>query len=372
MPATISGAGREPFARARVLSHVPSSRRTFHVTILTALWAAACGDPASGDTATSFGTTDAMMDGGGPTAGEASSDGSGGPVTTMGTTAMTVGSDTTATGTADDSGGGDGSTGPGNAADFDTLCASPGVIFCDDFEDGPDPAWIEDGGDVRLQPDAAVSGVGAQVVELATYAGQQSSKLIYVFPDVDEIYIRFDVRYDPTYDNTGGSHGPVLSGSMAPPWGAFGTAGIQPAGDDWFVLNYEPNGIVGDGGTFHFYAYFVNMLPDGHGDFWGNYFDSTMQPPPVIVPGQWQCVEYGMTLNDPAGDDGLADFWVEGVHHGHFDGFIWRTVPELHINTFSLDSYNHFNDGPLPPESPNLVRYDNVIVSTAPVGCLAG
>jgi hypothetical protein len=263
-------------------------------------------------------------------------------------------------------------TDSGGAADFDALCASPGVIFCDDFEGGMDSAWLEDGGDVRFPAGAALEGVGETVVELATYADQQSSKLIYVFPDTDEIYIRFDVQYDITYDNTGGSHGPVLSGSMSPPWGAFGTAGIKPSGDDFFVLNFEPNNTVGDGGTFHFYAYFVNMLPDGHGDYWGNYFDSTMQPPPTIVPGQWQCVEYGMTLNDPASDDGLADFWVDGVHHGHFDGFIWRTVPELQINTFSLDSYNHFNNGPLPPETPNLVRYDNVIVSSQPVGCLAG
>jgi hypothetical protein len=263
------------------------------------------------------------------------------------------------------------STGPGDAPSFEALCASPGVIFCDDFEGGADPAWLEDGGDVRFPAGAAVPGVGETVVELATYGDQQSSKLIYVFPDIDEIYIRFDVQYDPSYDNTGGSHGPVLSGSMSPPWGAFGTAGIKPSGDDFFVLNFEPNGTVGDGATHHFYAYFVNMLADGAGDFWGNYFDSTMQPPPEIVPGQWQCVEYGMTLNDPASDDGLADFWFEGVHHGHFDGFIWRTVPELHINTFSLDSYNHFNDGPVPAETPNLVRYDNVVISTQPVGCLA-
>lgn len=279
------------------------------------------------------------------------------------TTADPGSTDDSGTTTTDDSGG---------AADFDALCASPGVIFCDDFEGGADAAWIGDGGDVRFPAGAAVPGVGETVVELATYADQQSSKLIYVFPDTDEIYIRFDVQYDPTYDNTGGSHGPVLSGSMSPPWGSFGTAGIKPSGDDFFVLNFEPHDVVGDGATFHFYAYFVNMLPDGHGDYWGNYFDSTMQPPPTIVPGQWQCVEYGLTLNDPASDDGLADFWVDGVHHGHFDGFIWRTVPELQINTFSLDSYNHFNNGPLPPETPNLVRYDNVVISSAPVGCLAG
>ena len=137
------------------------------------------------------------------------------------------------------------------------------------------------------------------------------------------------------------------------------------------MLNFEPIGTVGQGATLGFYAYFVNMMPDGNGDYWGNLFESSMQPPPTIVPGTWHCAEYGLTLNTPGETtDGSADFWLDGVHHGEFSGFQWRTSESLRINTFVLDSYNHFNDGPLPPRSPNLVRYDNVVVSAAPVGCL--
>lgn len=331
--------------------------------VLVLSLAPACTQGNDGDSGFADGT--AAADSGSTAPGDPGSSGA-----TPGTSGN--GDDAPATTTAGD-GSSDGDSGPPTGAiSFAELCAKPGVIFCDDFEGGFDDAWMEDGGDVRIIAGAAVEGEGNDVVELATYADRQSSKLIYVFPDTDEIYIRFDVQYDPSYDNTGGSHGPVLSGSMSPPWGAFGTAGIKPSGSDFFVLNFEPGGTVGQGATFHFYAYFVNMLPDGHGDYWGNEFDSSMQPPPTIVPGQWQCVEYGMTLNDPAGEDGLADFWFDGVHHGHFDGFVWRTVPELHINTFSLDSYNHFNNGPVPADAPNLVRYDNVVISSQPVGCLQG
>lgn len=98
----------------------------------------------------------------------------------------------------------------------------------------------------------------------------------------------FDVMYDASYDNSGGSHGPILGGSSSPPWGMLGTAGIRPSGDDFFVLNFEPHGVVGDGGEFAFYAYFVNMSPDGHGDYWGNVFRSALAPPPVITPGTWR------------------------------------------------------------------------------------
>ena len=285
--------------------------------------------------------------------------------------ASTTGSGGSATGTGTGTGMGTGTgSGVGGAPppsqSFADLCAQPDVIFCDDFEGGFASDWMEDGGDVRIVPGAAVPGEGSDVLELATYQGQGSSKLIYTFPGEVEVYVRFDVQYDESYDNSGGSHGPILGGSMNPPWGMMGTAGITPSGDDYFVLNFEPIGTVGDDGTMGFYAYFVNMTT-----MWGTQFSSTQSPPSTIVPGQWHCAEYSLTLNSP-GDttDGTATFWFDGVLHGHFEGFTWRTAPDLLINALNLDSYNHFNDGAPPPSQANLVRYDNVVVSRAPVGCI--
>ncbi len=247
------------------------------------------------------------------------------------------------------------------------LCARPDTIFCDGFEGAYKTDWIEDGGDVRIVAGAGVPGEGSDVVEFATYQGQGSSKLIYTFDNEPLVYVRFDVQYDLAYDNSGGSHGPILGGSMNPPWGMMGTAGIKPNGDDYFVLNFEPRGTVGEGGELGFYAYFVNMTTT-----WGTTFDSSLEPPPTIVPGSWHCAEYGLRLNTPGNTtDGTANFWVDGVHHGDFGDFQWRTIDGLQINTFNLDSYNHFNDGAPPESSPNLVRYDNVVVSRSPVGCLA-
>ncbi|MEE9383520.1 MAG: hypothetical protein V3V08_08920 [Nannocystaceae bacterium] len=297
-----------------------------------------------------------------------------------GTAPHSTAADTTDTGPKGDSDTADGNTDVTDVTDeptttastFADLCERPGVLFCDDFESGWDASWTEDGGDVRLVPDAAVIGEGQQALELATYEGQQSSKLLRQFAGVDEIYIRFDLRYDDNYDNSGGSHGPILGGSSAPPWGLLGTAGILPSGSDHFVLNFEPLGPpVGQGGELAFYAYFANMKPDGAGNYWGNVFYSDQMPAPVIVRGQWHCAEYGLTLNTPGNNsDGRADFWVDGVHHGAFAGFEWRTVSELQLNTFVLDSYNHFNGGAPPQATPNLVRYDNIVISTARIGCL--
>jgi hypothetical protein len=247
------------------------------------------------------------------------------------------------------------------------MCNQPETIFCDDFEGGYSNEWLEDGGDVRVVAGAAVRGEGSEVVELATYEGQGSSKLIYVFEGEQEVHVRFDVQYDESYDNSGGSHGPILGGSMNPPWGMMGTAGITPTGDDYFVLNFEPIGIVGQGGEMGFYAYFVNMMT-----MWGTQFASEAELPATIVPGQWHCAEYALKLNSP-GDttDGTATFWFDGVEHGHFEDFTWRTDAGLLINALNLDSYNHFNNGAPSEANANLVRYDNVVISRAPVGCLS-
>jgi len=254
---------------------------------------------------------------------------------------------------------------------FEELCSSAGVLFCEDFEQGIKSSWIRDGGDIQLINGQVNDNEGEKIVELLTYENIQSSKLLYVFENKEEVYIRYDVQYATDYDNSGGSHGPLLGGSQTPPWGVMGKAGTRPSGSDYFVLNHEPIKTVGIKGEFGFYAYFVNM-EGTPGNTWGNNFKSTLPTAPLIIPGQWHCVEFGMRLNTAGANntDGKAFFWVDGTQHGDFSNFQWRSSPDLMINTLMLDSYNHFNGGALPITSPNRVRYDNVIISTQPVGCL--
>lgn len=313
-------------------------------------FAVGCGDDAAGSGAEGAGAGASTS---APGTGPGATNGTSG---TMSTSSTPTTSSSTATGM--------------QAASFAEMCAAPGVIFCDAFEGAWDPSWMEDGGDVAIVAGAGVPNEGASVIQLSTYENIQSSKLLRTFPDADRIHIRFDVQYDAAYDNSGGSHGLILGGSDSPPWGMFGTAGFHPNGSDFFVLNFEPWGTVGDDGAFAFYAYFVNMQPDGNGDYWGNVYTSNQPTPPLVTPGAWQCAEYSLTLNDPGTQNGSADFWVEGVHQGTYANLEWRVDPNLRITTFALDSYNHMNDGPIPAATPNRVLYDNVVISTEPVGCL--
>ena len=123
---------------------------------------------------------------------------------------------------------------------FAEFCAGNGVIFCDNFEGGISASWRRDEGDVRIVSGAVKAGEGNSLLALYTHEKASSSKLLYTFPNRDTTHVRYDVRYAVDYDNTGGSHGPILGGSMSPPWGMLGTAGQKPSGDDHFVLNHEP------------------------------------------------------------------------------------------------------------------------------------
>ena len=253
----------------------------------------------------------------------------------------------------------------GTAASFSELCSQAGVLFCDDFEGGIKSGWSVDG-DVAVIPGNAKAGEGNNVLELKTYGAIQSSKLIYTFANQDVVHIRYDVKYAADYDNSGGSHGPILGGSMNPPWGMFGHAGTKPNGSDYFFHSNEPIGTIGQGAEFGFYSYFVNMTSQ-----WGSVFTANQQAPYTIVRGEWTCVEYNLKLNTPGTTtDGMTQFWINGILHGDYSGFQWRTDASLRINTFALDSFNHFNNGARTIDSPNRVQYDNVIISTSYIGCL--
>jgi hypothetical protein len=253
---------------------------------------------------------------------------------------------------------------------FAELCGQPGTLFCDDFEDGLHPVWAADAGHPRLVSGAAREGVGTAVLELLTYDSVTSSKLLYRFEEETRVFARFDVQYADDYDAMGSSVlGPRFGGSPEW-WGSFGRTGEKPRGDDFFVAFVSPIGRIGQGAEWALLAYFANMHADTTGTYFGNAFAPLTEPPPIVEPGRWSCVEFGLTLNAPGRTDGRADLSVDSVAQGPFEGLEWRTVPGLAANVFVLDSYNEFAQGSPPSSHPNRVRYDNVVISTEPVGCL--
>ena len=97
---------------------------------------------------------------------------------------------------------------------------------------------------------------------------------------------------------------------------------------------------------------------------WGNHF---ARDPPVAFPvGEWFCFEMTMAANTPGQADGSMAYWVNGELAHEVTGMLWRTVPELALNRVRLQHYITAGDA---NGHSNRVWFDDVVVSTSPIGC---
>ncbi|MEO7133666.1 MAG: hypothetical protein ABI024_05550, partial [Vicinamibacterales bacterium] len=96
---------------------------------------------------------------------------------------------------------------------------------------------------------------------------------------------------------------------------------------------------------------------------WGNAFRPAQ---PVVLPkDKWVCLELSMHLNTPGQPDGSMSFWVNDVLALDQSGMRWRDVPELQLNKAWLQHYVAAGDA----QQSNRVWFDDVVVSTARIGC---
>jgi hypothetical protein len=171
-------------------------------------------------------------------------------------------------------------------------------------------------------------------------------------------------------------------------WESDGNAGCRPNGSRWAgtTLDFDADR------NLVFYTYFPEMRCDAGGycsgetvraicaqcgakDMpcrtrqeccWGNLFRP--EPPAVIPRGEWVCLEIMMSLNTPGLADGSMAFWVDGLLAHEQSGMEWRDTNELQLNKAWLQHYIAAGDA----DSSNRIWFDDVIVSTEPIGCGAG
>jgi hypothetical protein len=82
----------------------------------------------------------------------------------------------------------------------------------------------------------------------------------------------------------------------------------------------------------------------------------------------WFCIESHIKLNDPGQSNGIQEFWLDGQLDARRDGLNFvRSYTDYAINAIFFE--NHWNDG-----SPQQQEryFDNIVVSTQPVGCISG
>ncbi|MHC4738903.1 MAG: hypothetical protein ACYS9Y_08380 [Planctomycetota bacterium] len=258
--------------------------------------------------------------------------------------------------------------------------SDPNVVFVENFEEGSIPAILsrwdsyKRSNDMSLVSDVPPPSSGAASLLMRHVGGQGTAIDLYrrLLPGYDKLYFRFYAKIDPACNPI---HHFVGMGGYNPPtpWPQ-GTAGYRPDGDDHFTTAIEPHGTAW---RWDYYTYWMEMrswqtpegVPDGRPNpYYGNGFitDSTFN----VVRGEWLCIEVMVKMNNPTTErNGEQAVWVNGLpwysggqltsHLGEgfpygnwqrdtwsptlagvpFDGFRWRSVEELKLNFFWLETY---------------------------------
>lgn len=293
----------------------------------------------------------------------------------------------------------------------------PEWLACEDFETGDLgwPAWfgrspfveclgctgangnMNNPARIRLAQGAAAAHSGEWALDMPAEAsaGYQGASLTYRscagakrpgcrLTGYEALYFRTWVKLAPDHQLV--HHFLDISGSRPDAyWESDGNAGCRPDGQRWAgaTLDLDRNN------QLFFYTYFPGMKCDrgGYcsGDYvqqictqcatknmpcrsepeccWGNIFRPAQ---PVVLPkDEWVCLELSMHLNTPGQADGSMSFWVNDVLALDQHGMNWRNVPELQLNKAWLQHYIAAGDA----QQSNRVWFDDVVVSTAHIGC---
>jgi len=284
--------------------------------------------------------------------------------------------------------GGGGSSGGGSVAPL-TECddSMPEWVFCSGFEEGSKAIWDDYDGNPdsenKLVADAGPWGVaGNHVARLRVPAGRGGSDLVKLLPPHDLLYARWYVAYEPGFNFDAPNHGSAL---FAGDRNNLGRSGIRPDGTDVISAGVEYSPSLHVNSTYVYYRGMYQDCADPDGACWGDslpciydegqsYCTRAADRPvagnaaPALQTGRWYCVELMLDAGFPSssedGAGGALDWWIDGQEMGPFRGLWMRTVPDLQVDILWLSLFHHDDQHSLLG-----VLYDDVVVSTARVGC---
>lgn len=259
-------------------------------------------------------------------------------------------------------------------------------VFCTAFEDGDFSAWDDYDGNpspdnTLLENPGPWDVAGNHVARLLAPAGGGGADLLKVMPSsYDVLYARWYAYWEPGFDFAAGGHG---SGLYAGERWAISNSGNRPDGTDRFTGAIEPNASNRRPNVYSYYRGMYQDCANPVGACWGDRFPCMIDdgqnyctkpqhredgnPPPVIGTGRWYCVEIMLDGGTPSVDgsvtDGVLNFWIDGEPYGPWDDLWLRTTPDLRVGILWMMLFQHEGHG-LPG-----MLLDNVVVSTAPIGC---
>jgi hypothetical protein len=298
--------------------------------------------------------------------------------------------------------------GAGIAAGAECDSMAPEWVMCEDFEAGNgdwDTWWaatdfvsgsgIDSRGRVTLSSDQPHSGQWAAYMPAADTAGNQGASLDWFACDGDQRtncpLLSFDSLYFRVWIRFAGDHRYVhhfmsLGGSQPDDFWYHGTAGCLPNGELAMGTTVDHRE---DSHESFFYTYTPDMTCDmrceRYADVaaicqdcldkglptcvdtpqccWGNLYES--DTPFAFPVDRWFAFEMMMRPNTPGVHDGAMAYWVDDSLIHREDSLLWRTSPTLAMNRMRVQHYITQSDA---GGHSNRVWFDDVVVSTAPIG----
>ena len=291
------------------------------------------------------------------------------------TEASTVTSDITADSTGADSTGAD-VTGDVVPPIDECSVAAPEWVFCDSFETGN--TWDGSVAEPVLADDDGPFGLpGNHVAQFRVPEGRGGTSLFKDLAQHDALYLRFYIMWEPGHDFTAARHGP--GGLHGGTTDCLGCSGSRPS--NWFTSTLET--VTKAPHTLQAYTYYPGMYmdcADPNGSCWGDMFPCTAGPSyctnpehapqvdaPGMVAGQWYCLEQMIDGGTPTpsanGASGRLDFWIDELEIGPWPGLWLRSSADVKVSALWLYLFHHEE------HSLEGILLDNIVVSTAPIGC---
>jgi len=298
---------------------------------------------------------------------------------------------------------------PGLAAKYPgdkNISQDVDVIFATGFEDGI-TGWTK----FRNKPaivinkhPAIVCGDSACVQITATHKKDEGGDLWFYLPEPqDQLYVRFYVRFHK--DTFMAGHFVKMRAVKLKPrfWPS---AGSRPPGDKAYWSTICPP-YPEENKSWRFYTYWHEMHswqnddgspnnpPDGDGrSFYGNTFYS-LKDPGTFEREKWYCVEFMLKANTPGKHDGEQAAWINGEKIMHwktgcvdgmwfrdrfrfcedwiknpkpFEGFSWRTDPNLKINIAKFEWWVPDYQSVKSTNGICIVYFDDIVIAKKYIG----
>lgn len=257
----------------------------------------------------------------------------------------------------------------------------PEWIFCDDFEqDEPLVAegryfeYQDDGGDFNRTPGTGYGGSNAMRVKWETGEvgagglllafgrnpnGYMNKTKIRPTEDFREVYYRMYLKMQPGWVGNPGKLSRATLIASSSDWSQAMIAHLW--GGNSSVLAIDPVRCVDQQSQVKCIGYndFAHMDWIGLTHGTTPIFDTSNS-------GKWYCIEAHVRLNDPGQSNGVQEFWINDGLEARREGINFvRSYTAYGINAIFFENY--WNSGSVQDQ---LRYFDNIVVSTEPIGCL--